>query len=66
MGIYTGMIREATGETDKAKLDAIEDFMRHGIFHSTLDWQTRKQLDDAALEAQAILNDPQDAGAEGG
>ena len=29
----------------------IEDYMRHDIFHSTLDWQTLAQLKKAAKEA---------------
>ena len=29
----------------------IEDYMRHTIFHSTLDWQTLAQLKKAAKEA---------------
>ncbi|MBV9658020.1 MAG: hypothetical protein JO295_07910 [Verrucomicrobia bacterium] len=33
----------------------IEFIMREDIFHSTLDWQTRAQLDRAARQAARIL-----------
>lgn len=33
----------------------VEDIMRHDIFHSTLDWQSRSQLQRAAVEAFAAL-----------
>jgi hypothetical protein len=56
MSMYRDLIREATGETSEHKLAEIEDVMRHDIFHSTLDWQTRKQLIDAAREANAVLD----------
>lgn len=51
----------ATGVTDPRDLEEIEDCMRHDIFHSTLDWQTREQLMAAAVEAWDIvraLRDP--------
>jgi len=38
-------------------LAQIENIMRDEIFHSTLDWQTSKQLADAARQAFARLND---------
>ena len=31
--------------------------MREDIFHSTLDWQTHEQLEDAARQAFALLED---------
>jgi hypothetical protein len=48
------IIIEATGcsEEDAAK---IETCMRETIFHSTLDWQTKEQLAEAAKQAQTIL-----------
>jgi hypothetical protein len=55
MSLYSKIISEATGETDPATLDQLEEIMRHDIFHSTLDWQTREVLDDAAREAVRIL-----------
>lgn len=44
MTFYKALVSEATGVTDPALLDAIEDCMRHDVFHSTLDWQTKEQL----------------------
>jgi hypothetical protein len=52
---YHQIIHEATGVTDVADLEQIEDVMRHDIFHSTLDWQTRGQLHNAARLAQQVL-----------
>lgn len=51
---YQKTIKGATG-CDDSELEEIEDFMRDIIFHSTLDWQTREQLEEAAREAQATL-----------
>lgn len=50
------LIREAT---DAATDDVarIENIMREDIFHSTLDWQTREQLADAAREANRRLKE---------
>jgi hypothetical protein len=39
------------------EISEIEDIMRHSIFHSTLDWQTREQLQTAAREAWEILKE---------
>ena len=52
---YAKTISEATGVTDAEDLADIEDVMRHDIFHSTLDWQTKQQLMDAAREAWEIV-----------
>jgi hypothetical protein len=52
---YSLIIHEATGRTDEADLATIEDCMRQDIFHSTLDWQTRPQLLEAATEALWIM-----------
>ena len=41
---YQELIQEATGVTDLEHIERIEDTMRHVIFHSTLNWQTREQL----------------------
>lgn len=38
-------------------LAQIENIMRDEIFHSTLDWQTREQLTDAARQSFARLNE---------
>lgn len=58
---YAKTISEATGVTDPEDLADIEDSMRHDIFHSTLDWQTKAQLKRGAREAWVlvqILRDP--------
>ena len=43
------LIREAT-DAAADDMARIENIMREEIFHSTLDWQTREQLADAARE----------------
>lgn len=53
---YQQIFSEATGITDRAKLAEIEDVVRNDIFHSTLDWQTKEQLQVAAREAVVILD----------
>ena len=55
MTAYAEIIKAATGETDSHRLFQIEDIMRRDIFHSTLDWQTREQLEDGARQAQDVL-----------
>jgi hypothetical protein len=52
---YQALIQEATGVLDLEHLERIEDIMRNVIFHSTLDWQSRAQLEKAAREAMQIL-----------
>jgi len=54
MSFYRRIIIEATGVNDK---DAayVEDIMREDIFHSTLDWQSRKLFMRGAREAVAML-----------
>ena len=52
---YQELIQEATGVTDLEHIERIEDTMRHVIFHSTLDWQTREQLMQGAREAVQII-----------
>ena len=49
------LIQEATGVTDLEHIERNEDTMRHVIFHSTLDWQTREQLMQGAREALQII-----------
>lgn len=51
---YALIISEATGEKDRAVLKQIEDIMRDVIYHSTLDWQTRAELTEAAREANEV------------
>jgi hypothetical protein len=49
------IIQSATGaQTNDVAL--IENIMRDEIFHSTLDWQTREQLADAARRAFVRLS----------
>ena len=55
MSKYRGVIRQATG-CDDSEAKRIEDFMRNTIFHSTLDWQTKEELTEAARLAQATLH----------
>jgi hypothetical protein len=50
------LIHQATGAPAE-DLARIENIMREEVFHSTLDWQTRKQLADAARQAHRRLND---------
>ena len=50
---YQSIIMEATGCT-VAEAAELEDIMRHTIFHSTLDWQTKEELQEAAREAVLI------------
>ena len=52
---YAKTIFEATGVTDRNFLCEIEETMRHDIFHSTLDWQTYGQLQDAAKQAYNLI-----------
>lgn len=52
--MYLDIIKQATSCTD-ADADQIEDLMRNVIFKSTLDWQTRQELMDAAKLAQEII-----------
>jgi hypothetical protein len=50
---YARQIHEATS-APYAVLPTLEQIMREDIFHSTLDWQTKDQLDQAAREAYRI------------
>lgn len=52
---YQAIISKATGATDRKVLEEIEDIMRHDVFHSTLDWQTRAQLERGAKLAHAVM-----------
>tara|TARA_R110000824_G_scaffold347505_1_gene534263 strand:+ start:283 stop:447 length:165 start_codon:yes stop_codon:yes gene_type:complete len=45
---------DATG-CKRTEVPSIDDIMRDYIFHSTLDWQTREQLDKAAVLAYSVL-----------
>ena len=50
------LMQDAT-DAPAGDLVQIENIMRDEIFHSTLDWQTREQLADAARQAFARLNE---------
>lgn len=52
---YQALIKEATCVADVDHIERIEDTMRNVILHSTLSWQTREQLVQAAREALQII-----------
>lgn len=54
MSTYRETIKRATGCADAEAVE-IEDVMRNVIFHSTLDWQTREELEDAARLAVEVI-----------
>ena len=54
MSRYREIIKQATGCAD-SETPRIEDVMRNVIFHSTLDWQTREELEEAALMAVEVI-----------
>jgi hypothetical protein len=54
VSLYCNLIMHATGCPAKDAAE-IEDIMRHVVFHSTLDWQTRHQLERGAREAYVVL-----------
>ena len=47
-------IREAIPELTDQVLKELEEIMRHVIFHSTLDWQSKEELQCGAREAFAV------------
>lgn len=51
---YQKCIIDATG-CKPEDANAIEELMRHEIFHSTLDWQSKEQFDAGAKEAYELL-----------
>jgi|SRR5882672_3084530 len=51
---YAKAISLATGVTDPNVLAEIEAVMRHTIFHSTLDWQTARELQEGARQAYTV------------
>jgi hypothetical protein len=50
------LIQDATNCTD-VEAPILEEIMRKDIFHSTLDWQTHRQLEKAAIEAYEIYKE---------
>ncbi|AOW13336.1 hypothetical protein LPB72_09805 [Hydrogenophaga crassostreae] len=55
LSFYQALIRGATGVSDLEHIERIEDTMRNVVFHSTLSWQTREQLEQGAREALQII-----------
>lgn len=57
---YTKAIAQALGvpvnAANIAMLDEVEDIMRNEIFHSTLDWQTKRQFNKGARDAKAVYD----------
>ena len=58
--MYKNIIMLATGCTTEEAED-VEDMMRNDIFHSTLDWQTKEQLEEAARVAFRLLREEQES-----
>ena len=54
MKFYQKAIIKATG-CKPEETESIEDIMRNDIFHSTLDWQTKRQFNKGAKEAYEIF-----------
>ena len=52
---YQKSIIEATGCNPEHAAE-IEDLMRNTIFHSTLDWQTKRQFNKGTRLAKAVLD----------
>lgn len=55
LSVYQELIQDATGVTDLEHIERIEDTMRNVVFHSTLNWQTREQLEQGAREALQVI-----------
>lgn len=51
--MYKKLIVEATGCSPE-EAHKIEDIMRHTIFHSTLDWLSKRQFNAGAKKAYSI------------
>lgn len=56
MTFYQDLISKAIGVSDLKVIDEVEDLMRNVIFHSTLDWQSREQLVQGAIEAKQVFD----------
>ena len=50
MSFYQQLIIQ-TVECAESDANEIEEYMRHNIFNSTLDWQTKHQLEQGAVKA---------------
>ena len=51
---YLASISAATGEPSEGVCRAIEDHMRNDIFHSPLDWQSKRQFRNGARKAYQL------------
>jgi hypothetical protein len=58
MRTQSDLIQTATG-CSREEVAEVENIMRHVIFHSTLDWQSRAQLVRAAKQAYAVMKETQ-------
>ena len=61
MKTHADFIMEATG-CKREEVSKIDDMMRENIFHSTLDWQTREQIDEAAVLAYSAIKEIENLG----
>jgi hypothetical protein len=61
MKTHADFIMEATG-CKREEVSKIDDMMRENIFHSTLDWQTREQIDEAAVLAYDAIKEIENLG----
>ena len=53
--IYHAIIAEAIPGITPHECKEVEEIMRKDIFQSTLDWQTRTELQNGAREAYAMM-----------
>ena len=53
---FEDLVKETLTDKDlkQSEIEQIEDTVRSVIFHSTLDWQTKRQLKKAIREAYQI------------
>jgi len=69
MNVHQKNIAEAVPGLTESEYQEIEEIMRHDIFHSTLDWQTKAQLQRAAKLARRVqieMKEHPDISAESG
>lgn len=54
---YQAMIAKALGmdPQDSGLLSQIEERMRYDVFHSTLDWQTKREFNNGARKAYKMM-----------
>jgi len=51
------LIREVLPKVTNKQIEQIDEIMRFDIFHSTLDWQTKEQIQDAAKVAFQVMQE---------